>query len=362
MAGPHDPDHASSAGLALRAESEETAHFVSTKEARAVNDSRTPPRFWLVLATLVPGLAALAIGIIFFSALPGTLAAETIGAGLALLIVCVLLLTGVWGPVKRAQPSGALAAASVAAPDRTAEPAAPTSPDSTPETPSQTAPTTATEASNDAAVLPEAVAVPELDAAEAGESAASAAAALPDAPPAPRRATPKPEPAPTKEPPTPRRATPKRAAGQTGQNGHAIPAAPRTRASRTPLDDAPLPLPPPLNLAEHFPPFAGPPQLEIDPEKLGTLLGDVADQAVTAVVTSGPPGVEHRTRLAERIDAFRRDLAIDPNYAPIAAFLEAMVALLRAGEPIPASEPLVDPFDGLYEYVLLLIERKTGKG
>ena len=347
MAGPHDPDHASSAGLALRADSEETAQLVSTKEERAVNDSRTPPRFWLVLATLVPGLAALAIGFIFFSALPGTLAAETIGAGLALLAVSVLLLTGVWGPAKGAQPVGALAVAPVAAPDHRDEPsspAVPASPDIAPQTPAQTAPTTTTsESSIDDITTPGTAHAPASDASSADQNEA-AVAASPDAPTAPSASP---------------GATPKGPASQGKQNGHAAPAAPRTRASRAPVDDTPLPLPPTLNLAQQFPPFAGSAQLEFEPEALSKLLGDVAEQTVTAVVTRGQPGKEHRARLAEKIDAFRRDLAVDPNYAPIVAYLEAMVALLRAGKPIAASTPLVDPFDQLYEYVLTLIQRKT---
>jgi hypothetical protein len=35
-----------------------------------------------------------------------------------------------------------------------------------------------------------------------------------------------------------------------------------------------------------------------------------------------------------------------------------MAALLRAGKLIPPAKPLVDPFDGLYQYVLTLVRRR----
>lgn len=363
MAGPHDPDHAPGAGLALRAEAEATAHITATKEQRMVKESRTQTRFWLVMATLIPGLAALAIGFIFFSALPGTLAAETIGAGLALLVVCILLLTGVWGPARNAEPGGA--SASVVTSDRPAEPsaAAPASPDIAPEALPQAAPTAIEpEPSAEDAAPPDAERAPEPAASGADEREASVGLAASGDAPTASAAPPALEPAPAAEP-APTRDAPKRPTGQRGQNGHATPAttAPRTRARRASTDGAVPPLPALTNLPQRFPLPIGSKQLDTEAEDLSNLLGAVAEQTVTAVVTRGQPGLEHRARLAGKIDAFRQEMAVDPDYAPVAAFLESLVALLRAARPIPAAAALVDPFDGLYESVLTLIRSKTRK-
>ncbi|GEM_PF-2183643 len=353
MAGPHDPNHARSSGLTLHAEAAETAHSTPAKDERIVKASRAGSRFWLAMAALVPGLAALAIGFIFFSTLQGTLAAETIGAGLALLVVSGLLLSGVWGQAKSAQSAGT--ETPIAAPERPVEiPSlpAPASPDTTPEAlPQIAAITAAPEQTTEAAALPD-KASPSAPASDTGEASPDAAkepgvAAAPEAAPA---AEPAPAPAP-----------PKRPARQKTQNGHAAPAwrAPRTRTRRTPKDDAAPALPPITRLSQRFPLPAGSKQIDTQAEDLGSLLGMVAEQTVTAVITGGQPGEEHRARLAEKIDAFRRDMAVDPDYAPVVAFLESLVALLRAARPIPPVKTLVDPFDGMYEGVVSLIRSKT---
>jgi hypothetical protein len=342
MAGPHDPNHARSSGLTLHAEAAETAHSTPAKDERIVKASRAGSRFWLAMAALVPGLAALAIGFIFFSTLQGALAAETIGAGLALLVVSGLLLSGVWGQAKSAQPIGTDTLTA------TPEPSTEASPDTIPEALPQIAATTAApEQTTVAAALPDS-ASPSAPASDTGEASPDAAtepgvAAAPEAAPAA-------ELAPTSE-------APKRPARQKAQNGHAAPAtqAPRTRAKRAPKDGAA----PVINLSQRFPLPAGSKQIDTQAEDLGSLLGMVAEQTVTAVITGGQPGEEHRARLAEKIDAFRRDMAVDPDYAPVVAFLESLVALLRAAKPIPPVTTLVDPFDGMYESVVSLIRSKT---
>jgi hypothetical protein len=355
MAGPHDSDHAHGTGLTLRAEAEETAHSTPAKDERIVKASRAGSRFWLAMAALVPGLAALAIGFIYFSSLHGTLAAETIGAGLALLIVSSLLLSGVWGPAKSAEPGSAdTPITAPAQPAASSPPAAPAFPEALP----QTAPTIPSpESPAEALALPGTAYPSEPDTPNAGKREANAAAAL-DAETSPGAAAPGAAPAaelaPTSE-------APKRPARQKTQNGHAAPAtrAPRTRAKRAPKDGAAAPLPSITRLSQHFPLPAGSKQIDTQAEDLGSLLGMVAEQTVTAVITEGQPGAEHRARLAEKIDAFRQDMAVDPDYAPVVAFLESLVALLRAARPIPPVKTLVDPFDGLYEGVVSLIRSKT---
>jgi hypothetical protein len=98
--------------------------------------------------------------------------------------------------------------------------------------------------------------------------------------------------------------------------------------------------------------------IDEEADDLGDLLGRVAEQGALAMITKGLRGVQRRARLAEKLEGFQRDLARSPDYAPIADFLKAMAALLRAGTLIPPITPLEDPFDGLYDYVLTLIRRR----
>jgi hypothetical protein len=355
MPGPHDPNHTSSAGLALRDAGEETGNPASTKEGRTVKGSR---RFWLVMAALLAGLATLAIGFIFFSTWPGVLAVETIGAGVALLAIFTLLLTGGW----RAATDEPLSAADArdATLDQPAEPspvAALAAPAVAPESPPLTAPAAA------ALEPPAAPAAPAPD--QPPESAAPAAtqlAAGAGAVPAPEAlavppAAPEPAPAPEAEPP---RKSARRKTGQAAQNGHAAPAEP-PRPKPKARSDAPVPRPPLTNLPQSYPRPAEGYTIDTEAEDLSQLLGDVAEQTVIAVATRGQRGVARRERMAGKIDALSQEMSIDPNFAPIVAFLESISALLRAGKPIPARQELVDPFDGLYDYVLTLIRRKTGQ-
>ena len=78
------------------------------------------------------------------------------------------------------------------------------------------------------------------------------------------------------------------------------------------------------------------------------------------MLTRGQRGTARRERMATKIEAFRTEMALDPEYAAVTNFLESITGLLRAGAIVPASRPLVEPFDGLYDYVLTLIRRKSG--
>ncbi|HEY7350160.1 MAG TPA: hypothetical protein VH599_17710 [Ktedonobacterales bacterium] len=346
MPGPHDPNYTSSAGLVLRDEGEETGNPTSTKEEGTVKGSRTLTRFWLVMATLLLGLAALVIGFIFFSAWPGVLASEAIGAGLALLASCVLLLTGV-----RRDDAHSPASAADASDTAIHQPAEP-SPAALPAPP-----VLASTATREAPAAPTIAPMPERAPESAAPGAEQREASAPAAPPT----TPEPASIPPAEPAAPHKPTrPK--TDSTAQNGHAATAEAISRASRPQArDDTPVPMPPLTNLPQSYPRPSGGYSLDTEAEDLSQLLGDVAEQTVIAAATRGKRGVERRERMASKIDAFSQEMAADPNFAPVVAFLESISALLRAGAPIPASQELVDPFDGLYGYVLTLIRRKTGK-
>ncbi len=337
MPGPHDPNHTGSAGVALSDAGEETGKPISSKEEGTVKGLRARTRFWLGMAALLLGLATLAIGFFFFSTWPGVLAAETIGAGLALLAICALLLPSTR---RAASVSADTAAADDAALDHPGESsaAALASPD-------------AATAALESPAAPVAAPVPEP---------AAAASAAPSAEPLETSAAPAaapesvaPEAAPARQPTRPKTGVPP-------QNGHA--AATRTPRTRAKTDaDMPVPRPPLTNLPLSYPRPSGGYSIDTEAEDLSQLLGDVAEQTVIAVATRGQRGKERRERMAGKIDAFSQEMAADPNYAPIVAFLESISALLRAGQPIPASQALVDPFDGLYGYVITLIRRKTGR-
>ena len=106
MPSPHDPNHQSSTGLAIDDEGAETGNRISTMEEGTVKASRRPSYFWLGLAALVLGLATLAIVFFFFSTWSGVLAAESVGAGLALLAAFFLLVTGAWREPARSAVNG----------------------------------------------------------------------------------------------------------------------------------------------------------------------------------------------------------------------------------------------------------------
>jgi type IV secretory pathway VirB10-like protein len=321
MPSPHDPDHPSSAGLAVDDAGEATGNATSAQEEDSVKASRRPTRFWLGLAALVLGLATLAIVFFFFSHWAPVVAAETIGAGVALLAICGLLLSGGWraAPVSPTAPVDAATA--------TAERPTEASPAATLETPAAPA----------IAATPEQT--PEA-AAPDKEPPEDSSAAAPEAAPARKSTRPQ-----SSKPP---------------QNGHA-PAAEASLPAAPASDEAPVSKPPLTNLSQSYPRPVGGYALDTEAEDLSQLLGDVAEQTVIAIATKGQRGVERRERMASKIDGFSQEMSLDLNYAPVVAYLESISALLRAGKPIPASQPLVDPFDGLYGYVLTLIRRKTGK-
>ncbi len=336
MSGPRDPNRTSGPGLVLRDSGEETGNPMSAPEERRAKGPRPPARFWLALAALLLGLATLALGFIFFSSWPGVLAAEVFGAGAALLATSLLLLTGGWRTAATAPISATNASAAVErqAPSPPADTLAP--PDTAPTDPPPSTSATATKEPPTAEPAPE------------------PAAPAPDAPPAAHEPAPAPaeEPAPARTPARPKTNLPP-------QNGHTAPRLPRVEAQ--PGNDLPVPRPPLTNLPQSLPYPISSYALDEEAEDLSQLLGNVAEQTVLALATRGQRGVERRERMASKIDAFSQDMSADPNLAPVVAYLESISALLRAGKPIPAAHALVDPFDGLYDYVLTLIQRKTGK-
>ena len=344
MPSPHDSDHPSSAGLALSDSGAETGHPLSTKEEDIVNGMHAPTRFWLVIAALALGLATLAIGMIFFLVWASVLSVEVMGSGLALLAVGSLLL-GPWRVAAERPPSPTVTAdATSAQPDESAPAAALAT--------AYVAPA-ASEAPAAPEVAPSPEPVPEPVAPDEPQPEASAAepeetpppAALDEAAPAPEVI------------PAPARKAAQPTNGHTSQNGHTDPALPTPSAS----DMVSLAKPSLTALPQSYPRPSGGYTLDADAEDLSQLLGDVAEQTVIAIATKGQRGIERRERMATKIDTFSHDMAVDPNYAPVVDFLMAISALLRAGKPIPAAQDLVDPFDGLYGYVLTLIRRKTGK-
>src|SRR5579859_4299246 len=346
MPGPHDPNHTSSTGLALRDEGEETAHPTSTKEERRVKDSPPKTRFWFAIVALVLGLATLALGFIFYPTWPGALAAEVIGAGLALLAVCGLLIAGAWHGASKTQIDQAEAPETL--PAQPAEPSSTavlSSPDLPVEAPPQTAPAITTlEPPAEPTLAP--ANEPALEAAvpEISQAEDSALSAPPEAPaseaPAETSARMR-----KRAQPQPGQKAPNEQNGQTPTAG-----LPRARARRG--EDAALPLPPFPRLQRSLLPSIG---SEIDAEEISQLLGDIAEQTVMAFATRGKRGLERRTRMAAKIDAFRQEMSVDVNYKEVVAYLDAIIALLRAGQIIPASPALVDPFDEFYNYVLTLI-------
>jgi hypothetical protein len=237
----------------------------------------------------------------------------------------VLLLAGGW----RAAPMSQSALAE--APPATTRPLAEAALD-VPPTPVETA-----TAVPEAAPAPEAIAeaaAPILEQPEADTAAA------PEAAPARKATRPK-----TSKPP---------------QNGHSA----TVEASASPSsasNEAPVLKPALTNLSQSYPRPVGGYSIDAEAEDLSQLLGDVAEQTVIVLATRGQRGVERRERMASKIDSFSQEMSADPHYEPVVAYLRSISALLRAGKPIPATHMLVDPFDGLYGYVLTLILRKTGK-
>jgi hypothetical protein len=346
MPSPHDPDHQGSTGLALGDEGAETGSVIRTKEEGTIQASRRPPSFWLGLAALVVGLATLAIVFFFFSSWSDVLAAESVGAGLALLAAFFLLVMGAWReqahsavndpPVGVHDSPGEPASAATLEPPEViaADPAGFIVADTLVEAPSEPA----------SASTPEPPAAP-ATAPEAEEPPVTDAASLHGADAAPELAAP------------PKATRPKTL--QPTHNGHSG-ELPAVRLTSPASDDAPVVKPALTGLPQSYPRPSGGYTLNTEAEDLSQLLGDVAEQTVIVMATKGQRGVERRERMAAKIDAFSQDMSVDPDYAPVVAFLESISALLRAGKTIQPIRELIDPFDGLYGYVLTLIRRKTG--
>jgi hypothetical protein len=329
---------------------EETGRPLPDKKELKAPASPTSARFWLGLVAFLFGLAVLATGLIFFSDWPGALAVEVIGAGLALLAICALVISGAWLPA-RPQPREAITAD--ASHDLATLPV-PTATSSKPEI--SPAPSASIESSSAPAVE---------EPIQPGASSAPAGQAVEEAP------------APTEAPAVPdgeavsapdkRTTRPRKPAAQNGQPGAG---APRRRSA--PLAGAPRGapasgisgvtaprLPALTNLPAGLPPSVDRNLIDPDANDLGELLGDIAEQTVMVMLTRGQRGMARRERMAAKIEAFRKEMALDPDYAAVTNFLESIIGLLRAGAIVPASRPLVDPFDGLYDYVLTLIRRKS---
>jgi hypothetical protein len=335
MPSPHDPDHTRGASVLLPEEMEETERHVSGGKALKANDSPSSARFWLGLIAFLFGLAVLATGLIFFSAWPGTLAVEVVGAGLALLGICALVISGAWLPTR---PRPKEASISDASPDLSTSPASPATPP-TPEIHSSPP------ASTEPISLP---AVPSLEEtiqaevnAATGASSETPAAAASEAAPAPGKRTTRPQ----------------KPEAQNGQRQSARPS-PRPSSALGSVTEPRLPAL--TNLPAGLPPFVDRNLIDADANDMGDLLGDIAEQTVLAMLTRGQRGTQRRERMAAKIEVFRKEMAVDPDYAAVTNFLESITGLLRAGTIMPASRPLVEPFDGLYDYVLTLIRRKSG--
>jgi hypothetical protein len=333
MPSPHDPDHSRGASVLLPEEMEEAEHHVPGSKALKANDPPSSARFWLGLMAFVFGLAVLTTGLISFSAWPGTLAAEVIGAGLALLGICVLIISGAWLSVHPRSRKARISDASPDLPIVPASPATPPRPEIHPSPPADTEPTT----------TPAVSTVEETSQAEvnaAPDTNAETTAAAPEVTPTPGKRT----------------TRPRKPAAQNGQQ----PARPNSRPASA-LGSVTEPrLPALTNLPAGLPPFVDRNLIDADANDLGDLLGDIAEQTVLAMLTRGQRGTQRRERMAAKIEVFRKEMALDPDYTAIINFLESITGLLRAGTIMPASRPLVEPFDGLYDYVLTLIRRKSG--
>lgn len=358
MPSPHDPDHTRGASVMLPDTAEETGRPLPSKKELKAPTSRTSARFWLGLVAFLFGLAVLATGLILFSTWPGALAVEVIGAGLALLAVCALVISGAWLPARPQPREATIADASPDLPPLPAPTATLPMPELSP------APPASTESSS--APTPAAPTVEELI--QAGASSAPAGQTVGEAPaaaPTEAQAAPDGEaaPAPGKRTTRPRKPTAPNdqpSAGATRRRSTPPASAPRKVPARAATNGTAPRLPALTNLPSGLPPSVDRNLIDPDANDLGELLGDIAEQTVMAMLTRGQRGAARRERMATKIETFRKEMALDPDYAAVANFLESITGLLRAGAIVPASRPLVEPFDGLYDYVLTLIRRKSG--
>ncbi len=333
MPSPHDPDHSRGASVLLPEEMEETERPVPGDKALKANHPPASARFWLGLMACLFGLVVLATGLFFFSAWPGTLAVEVLGAGLALLGICALVISGAWLPVRYQPRETSVPDASPDLPPLPVPPATPLKPEIHPSPSVSTEPISAP-----ALAVPPSEETIQVEGNAAPGASLETPAAAPEVTPAPgKRAT-----------------SPRKPAAQNGQQ----PARSTPRPASTPGSVTEPRLPALTNLPAGLPPFVDRNLIDAEASDLGDLLGDIAEQTVLAMLTRGQRGTQRRERMAAKIEAFRKEMALDPDYTAVANFLESITGLLRAGTIMPASRPLVEPFDGLYDYVLTLIRRK----
>ncbi len=336
----HDPNHSHGAGLVLSEGAEETAEATAAGKAPGVRRPRSRAGFWVWIVMFLLGVAALGTGLIYYSVQPGLLSLEGMGAGLGLLMLCLLVVAGRRRLIEPPTEEVPIRPKEELEPSAVAVPPAPLMPSTVsasvlPETPPAVPP---------ASSAPEAALSVPVEPADAPASAAQA-----EAPPAP--AAPKPKPA---------RKLAKSPQQKSGQNGHTmaedLPALPAGQAETSTPEE--IAMPSLAQLPERYHLSTTHAVIDEEADDLGDLLGRVAEQSALAMATKGPRGAQRRANLAEKIEQFQQEMARDPEYTPVANFFASMAALLRAGTLIPPVKRLEDPFDGLYQYVLTLVRRR----
>ncbi|HEY7122506.1 MAG TPA: hypothetical protein VH540_01025 [Ktedonobacterales bacterium] len=323
----HDPNHSSGAGLVLSESAEETAEATLAGKVPSAQASRSRTGFWAGMVMALLGAVALGAGLIYFFARPGLLSLEGMGSGLGVLLLCGLLVVGarrlIEAPAEQAPPriTTPLEPFDAPAPSEPLTSSVVPPPEAAPGAPADAAPAAPT-----SDTLPE----PELEAAPAAPGKKSA------------------------------RKPGKSASGTSAQNGHTsaenVPTLTAGQAETSAPGEATMPSL--ANLPERYHLSATHAVIDEDVDNLGDLLGRVAEQGAMLMTAKGRQGAQRRATLAGKIEQFQHDLAHDPDYAPVADFFASMAALLRAGKLIPPAKPLVDPFDGLYQYVLTLVRRR----
>lgn len=340
----HDPNHSHSAGLVLSEGAEETAEATGAGKAPGARAARSSVGFWAWMVMFLLGVAALGTGLIFYSVQPGVLSLEGMGAGVGVLVLCLLLVVGARRLVEA--PAGE-------APKQTEATPEPADTSVSPEPPLLSAVPSAAPPESPPAVSPTlptseaALSVP-VEPVSAPASATQAEAAA-EASPAPAAPKPKPARKPTK--------SPEEESAQNGQMAEEeLPALADGQADTSAPEE--IAMPSLAQLPERYHLSTTHAVIDEEADDLGDLLGRVAEQSALAMATKGARGAQRRANLAEKIEQFQQEMARDPEYTPVANFFESMAALLRAGTLIPPVKRLEDPFDGLYQYVLTLVRRR----
>ncbi len=337
----HDPNHSPGAGLVLSESAEETAEATLAGKVSSAQASRSRTGFWAGMVMIVLGAVALGAGLIYFFVAPGLLSLESMGSGLGVLLLCGLLVVGarrlIEAPAEQAPPR-------ITTPLDSSDAPAPPEPLTSSVVPPPVFPET-----------PLAVPLPEAALSDPVDTAPPASAS--DTPPEEAAEA---APAPAEPKKRPARKPGKSASGTSAQNGHALAENVPTLAAGQAETSAPkdVVMPSLAHLPERYHLSATHAVIDEDVDTLGDLLGRVAEQGAMLMTAKGRQGAQRRANLAQKIEQFQQDMARDPDYMPVADFFAAMAALLRAGTLIPPVKPLVDPFDGLYQYVLTLVRRR----